>query len=106
MDSPVVIMVSLVSDMAVVIMVVMVSDSPVVIMVGLVSDMVVVIMVVMALVNMMVMISDMVVVDIVVIIVVIQNFRSIIIDALRNNLDEIDFIQAAVLSLHIGFESE
>ena len=52
------------------------------------------------------MISDMVVVDIVVIIVVIQNFRCIFIDALRNNLDEIDFIQAAVLSLHIGFESE
>ena len=82
MDSSVVIMVSLVSDMAVVIMVVMV------------SDMAVVIMVLMA------------VVDIVVIIVVIQNFRCIFIDALRNNLDEIDFIQAAVLSLHIGFESE
>ena len=92
-------------------MIVMVSwvevvDSSVVIMVSLVSDMAVVIMVVMALVNMVVMISDMVVVDIVVIIVVIQNFRSIFIDALRNNLDEIDFIQAAVLSLHIGFESE
>ena len=80
-DSPVVIMVSLVNDMAVVIMVVMVSD-------------------------MVVMVSDMAVVDIVVIIVVIQNFRSIIIDALRNNLDEIDFIQAAVVSVHIGFESE
>ena len=92
-------------------MIVMVSwvevvDSSVVIMVSLVSDMAVVIMVVMALVNMVVMISDMVVVDIVVIIVVIQNFRCIFIDALRNNLDEIDFIQAAVLSLHIGFESE
>jgi len=74
-------MVSLVNDMAVVIMVVMVSD-------------------------MVVMVSDMAVVDIVVIIVVIQNFRSIIIDALRNNLDEIDFIQAAVVSVHIGFESE
>ena len=93
----------MVSGMAVGGMIVMVSwvevvDSPVVIMVSLVNDMAVVIMVVM--------VSDMAVVDIVVIIVVIQNFRSIIIDALRNNLDEIDFIQAAVVSVHIGFESE
>jgi len=100
----------MVSGMAVGGMIVMVSwvevvDSPVVIMVSLVNDMAVVIMVVMVS-DMVVMVSDMAVVDIVVIIVVIQNFRSIIIDALRNNLDEIDFIQAAVVSVHIGFESE